>query len=251
MRTDAVDLDIHGTAIRVICEDRPVLVRIRSALSDHLIDEPAPAGFVVQIPTGTRRLHVLLDRSGFVLGRTRTIEECLAILGSHLAALIPPPPGTVRIRLRALLGEDSTVTLAGFPLFTDPPLIERRLEQTSTRIVDRLAADVSDNNTLEMAQAPWHDLAALPDVRGHTSTLTGPLPVKRVLIPGVAFAEPTKAQAVTFLADAIPSTASRLSRIESAERLAVTSVEVVSLVDAKARYLALRDSSTGHQTHRQ
>lgn len=105
MRTDALDLDIAGVRMRVVCEDPAGLAFLGAALADHLVDEPAPLGFSLRIPSGRTSFHVLVDRAGSVLARLGSTEDALAVLGSHLAAFIPPPPGTIRLRAQALLRE--------------------------------------------------------------------------------------------------------------------------------------------------
>jgi hypothetical protein len=44
-----------------------------------------------------------VDRTGFVLSEGRGLDPGIQALASHLTALLPPVPGTVRIRARAVV----------------------------------------------------------------------------------------------------------------------------------------------------
>lgn len=240
MRADAIDLNIAGTAVRVICQDLDAIPLLREALADHLIDEPAPLGFSLQMPARENGLQVVVDRSGLVLGRVRTTEESLAVLGSHLAAFLPPPPGTVRMILRALLGDDSTASLAAFPLFVDPPVVERRLERAAHRMIDRLVADLRVDGTLELSPTPWPALAGSDGVAGHAAAPPAPVDVTRLLIPQLADEKPSQAAVVASLACVTAPGAPQHDRLELAERLAAGPVVSVPIAKRGAQYEALR-----------
>ena len=239
MRADAIDLDIAGTRLRVVCEDPAALATLRSALADHLIDEPAPMGFAMCVPADASNFHVLLDRSGFVLARVRRSEEGLAVLGSHLEALFPPPAGTMRVRARAILLEESTAALAVFPLAFRQPLIEGRLVQSSLRVVDRLMVDIGPEITLQPAASPLPGLSGLPLPAGHSPVPVEPTPISVVLVPQLG-TEPTQAALVAFLAARTLSGASRSERLALAEGLFRERLVVVPLGDPAALYAALQ-----------
>ncbi len=240
VRADAVDLDIAGTLVRVVCEDPAGVAVLRTALADHLVDEPAPLGFSLRVPAGMTKFHLLVDRSGFILARVGTIQEGLAVLGSHLASLIPPPPGTVRIRARVFLRDDATAALAAFPLVVSQPVIERRLQHASLRIVDRLVVDLRLDTHLVMSAAPWPALRDLPIAPGHARAPAEPTPIDTVLIPRLSRDAPSQADLVAFLAAVTCSGASRADRLALAESLTAKRVAVVPVDDPSVMYAPLR-----------
>ena len=239
MGTETIDLQISDARIRVICENPASSALLRLALADHLIEERSEPGFVLKNPDRKGGLHILLDRSGFVLGRTRTSEECVAILGSHLAAMVPPPTNTTRIHMRALIGNDSLAVLAAFPLFASPPLVERRLERASHRVIDRLAVDIAPNGVLEMSPTPWPALADLHRVAGHASAPDEAFGIAAILVPHGASARPSLAAAVSFIASTVSTHATQHDRIALAEELAAAKVISVDANERSARYAAL------------
>lgn len=200
--TIALNLRFGDSRIRVACDARRGARLLRSALADHVDDDPedAPLGFVLTAPQGLRRSHSLVDRSGFVLSEGRGLDAGLHALASHLTAFLPPPPGTVRIRARALIAGERMVVCA-FPLLYFPAVTERDLARAGARLVDRLALDV-DVQTGEIANRgiPWPALGGLDAGRAHAGT-GGHAAVAAVLTPGgAASAPPTRASVVATLA---------------------------------------------------
>jgi len=238
VRTETLNLQLEGTRIGILSEVPEATALLRSSLADHLIDDPADIGFVLQEPSRPGGLYILIDRSGFVLGRTRLVDDCVAILGSHLAAFMPRPAGTLRVRMRALLRDDVVATLAGFPVFETPPVIERRLEQLGYNIVDRLAVDLYPDGTLAMSPTPWPVLARLHDVGGHSPAPDVRVPVTATLIPQLGSFEQSQATLVSFVAGTVDAD-SRDHTLDLAERLAQDAV-LVDLNDRSARYDVLR-----------
>lgn len=240
MRTNAVDLDLAGTALRVICDDPAGSAWLRSAMAEHVVDEPAPVGFALRVPAASGKFHVLMDRSGFVLARVRSTDEALAVLGRHLAALLPAPADTLRMRARAFIRADSTVVLAAFPLLVDQPVVERRLEQASVRLVDRLVVDMRRDAVLQMASAPWRAFDALPAVVGHADAPAVPLAIDDVLVPQLASESTSKADLVAFLAAISQPGPPVAERLDVAARIADARVVTVPVGDQSALYAALR-----------
>ena len=214
---------------------------VRSIFADYLTDSPAPLGFAIQAPSGKTSLHVVVDRSGFILGRARDITDSVAVLASHLAALMPPPNGTVRLRARAFLRDDNTAVLAGFPLFTDPPVVERRLKRESCRVIDRLAVDLGSDGFLGFSPAPWNAKEDPYPIVGHATAPTEPIAVARLLQPQVSSTALTEAAKVAFVASISSSAMTRADRLTTSEQL-VSRFEVVGLRvdDRSARYEMLR-----------
>lgn len=240
MGATTLNLDIFGSRIQVICEDPDGVDLLRSALSAHLVEEEAPLGFVVRPPRAGSRLHVLLDRSGFVLGRTRSTEEALNLLGSHLAVFVPPPSDTIRIRARALIGQDSSAKLAIFSLFTDPPLIERRLTRESHRIIDRLAIDITPEANLHMSPAPWPELADLPTPDAHVPMAERGAAITGILAPQVGKQAPSGALVVSQIASALAPASTHVESLDMAELIRATRVTPVRIDDRSAQYRGLR-----------
>ena len=218
MRTDAIDLEIFGTRLRVICEDQRGVGVLRSALAEHLIGEPAPLGFALRAPKGRDHLYVLLDRSGFVLGRSRSADECLAVLAGQLGVFVPAPIGTTRLRMRALVGENSEAVLAPFPILASPPMVERRLDRAKHRMIDRLAIDVTSDGRLQMSHSPWPALANLHLPPGHMRA-TNDHPITAVLAQTMSEAPPSRAGLSWLLAASATSDSTPDFVLTLAERL--------------------------------
>lgn len=240
MRVDAIDLDLSGTRMRVLCADPTVIELLRSVLGDYVVDEPAPVGFALRGRVDAAQFHLVVDRSGAVLARVASVEEGVAVLLGHLAAFLPPPDGTVRIRARAVLRDDGTAALAAFPLVHDKPLIERRLQQRSLQLVDRLVVDLDQSLRLHLSPMPWSGLGHLPVPAGHMSAPTGLIPVTSVVVPHDGPSDPTRSELVAFLAAMTLPPVSQLERLEVAERLAGERVVTAAPGDSDALHAALR-----------
>ena len=238
MRADAIDLDIAGPSLRVLCDDPVGIEMLRADFADHLIDQPSAVGFSLRVPSGGTTFHVLLDRSGSILARARSTEECLAVLRSHLAALLPPPPDTIRLRAHAILLDNATAALVAHPLFVHHPPIERRLQRASLRLVDRLVVDVRPDGSLLMAAAQWDNRRRLPQAGGHSAAPTEATRIETVVVPQIAHETPTRAEVVALLAASMCS-GSHGDRLALAERLAERNVVIVPVGDAMAVYAAL------------
>ena len=220
MRTDAIDLNLAGTNLRVLCDDPTGIAKLRHALADHLIAGPAPVGFAVRVPA--------------------SVDACLAVVGSHLAALLPPPPDTVRLRARTILFDDSTAALAVDPHFVSQPLVERHLQRASLRLVDRLVTDVRLDGTIVAAAPAWSGLDAMATVSGHASAPGGPIPIESLVIPQLGPAEPSPAQLVSLLTGIMCPGSNRAMRLSLAQRLAARHVVTVPAGDTGGLYSALR-----------
>jgi hypothetical protein len=165
----ALNLRFGDDTLRVACDSRRAVRRLRTALADHAIDEgdDAPLGFVLTAPAGFQRHHHLVDRYGFVLSRGRGLDAGLHAVGSHLTALLPPAAGTVRVRTRAFATVEGVV-LCLFPLLALAQVDERELVRAGCQLVDRLAVDV-DVATGEVVngELPWPEIGRLSPGAGH------------------------------------------------------------------------------------
>lgn len=217
VRADALDLAIGGHRLRVFLPDSDGRNLLVDALADVVVDEPAPPAFRVKPPTGKDGFHVLIDRSGFILARTRTSEGCLAVLGSLLANFQLPPEGCIRLPLRAVASEDGVV-LAAFPLFTTPPLVERRLERFGYAVIDDLAVNVSANLSVRSHVPSWRAIRALQVPNGHCEPVASRHPITSVLLPRIGSMAPTRAQSIALLAAGEPTL--RQQALDIAELLA-------------------------------
>ncbi len=238
--TEAVDLDITGARVRVLSDHPDVAQQLRTILAGHLTEEPADPGFMIQAPDNPGALHVLVDHSGFVLARTRTAADSIAVLLSHLGALLQPPDDTVRLRMRAVVGPDARAVLTGFPLFSSPPAIEGQLSRVSHRIVDRLVVDITPAGELEMTPAPWldNDNDNDGDIRGHLRPDGRRIEIRSIIVPKAGPDVPSRAQVVAFLARALAGT-SRDVAMSVAERLADKDPAAVDVEDRNGVYEAL------------
>jgi hypothetical protein len=172
--TVALNLRFGEQTVRVACDSRRAARKLRDALADHLVDGDgdgdAPLAFVLTAPQGLKRAHRLVDRSGFALSEGRGLDAGLHALASHLTALLPPTPDTVRIRARGIVAGDRTI-LCLSPLLYLPLIDERDLAERGFQLIDRLAVDV-DTQTGRIANPdiPWAALAALGAGPGHIGT---------------------------------------------------------------------------------
>ncbi len=238
MRADAIDLSVSAAHLRILNEAPEGTGFLRDVLTGHLTPEPAPIWFKVQAPRSGQRLHALLDRSGLVLARTRSLDDCLAILLRHLGALVEPPPDTVRLRMRAFVDEEQThVVLAAPPLFQLPPMVERQVQRHGYRIVDRLAVDLTVDGRLALSASPW-SIGDGTDVAGHLGALSERLPVRRLLVPAANDQTFTTAALVHAVAATSCGPSDHRSRLRLARRLADQCTGVPPS-ERSARYSAL------------
>jgi hypothetical protein len=237
VRTDAVDLELGDHRVRVVCDDADGIEVLRSALVDHVIDQPAPVGFAVRAPSTINGFHVVLDQAGLVLGRLRSSDDALAVLAGHLAGLLPPPAGTVRVRGRVFAADDATASLVCFPLFLTPPAVERRLDRDSICLIDRLAIDVTPDATFRVGPIPWPELAGASPA-GHRAQLDEPLTVGRVVVAHSGPHELTWPEMVAAVA-ATTVGVSREACFDVAEALAATRFVRVDTNDTAAQYAAI------------
>lgn len=242
MRAETLNLDLDGSRVGIIIEGASDLGMLREALAEHLVDSSAPIGFRISAPNRPRHYYVLMDRSGFVLGRSRSIDECIGMLASHLAAFLEPPADTVRLRMRALITAESRAVLAGFPLFTTPPVTERRLERTPYRLIDRIAVDADREGNLGLAPLPWPTLAGLPIPGGHANFGSSPAQIDAVLVPTGHNEETSRAAAVVFLAEAGSPHLSIEERVDFADVLTERRQLIpVTVQDRSTRYRVLNE----------
>ena len=170
--TSTLHLQLSGYTVRVACDARRAVRTLRDALAEYVVDgaEGDPLGFVLTAPQGLQRRHRLIDRAGVVLSRSRGLDTGLHALASHLTAFLPPSPGTVRFRARAVVAGDQTV-LCLFPLLSYPDVDERDLARAGVDMVDRLAVDVDvRTGQLVTPDVPWPALAACRRGAGHIGT---------------------------------------------------------------------------------
>jgi len=201
--TETIVLRLGRHTVRVACDSRRAARTLRAALADHVVDgdEDTPLAFVLTAPQGLTRTHLLVDRAGFVLSAARGIDAGLHALASHLTALLPPAPGTVRIRARAVTTGDRTVVCL-FPLLHSPVIPERDLARSGLRLVDRLALDVDvATGAVTNPRIPWPALRDLDPGRAHvgpggTSVVTAVLDAG----PPIDAPPPTRAVVVAQLA---------------------------------------------------
>ncbi|HEV2309008.1 MAG TPA: PqqD family protein, partial [Acidimicrobiia bacterium] len=115
--TVTLSLRLGEKTVRIACDSRRGARKLRGALADHIVDgdEDAALAFVLTAPQALKRTHLLVDRSGFVLSEGRGLDAGLHALACHLTALLPPAPGTVRIRTRGIVSGDRTIVCL-FPL---------------------------------------------------------------------------------------------------------------------------------------
>lgn len=226
----------------MICESPDATAFLARALHHHRRETEAPLGFVLRRPTRGQNLHVLTDRTGYVLGRTRDEHQAVAILAGHLAAFLPPESGLFRLRTRALLGAHDTITLGFWPILATPPIVERRLERSGFRLVDRLVVDIDPATALvSVSELPWPLLADVSPGTGHVSPSGRSLPITAMLVPGLAGApQPTLAQLVHLVASKLVNPHDLSIALDAADRIASRAeAHMVMPGNPKAVYTAL------------
>jgi hypothetical protein len=170
--TVTLNLRVGEQTMRVACDSRRGARKLRDALADLELEttEDAPLAFVFTAPQGLRRNHRLEDRSGFVLSEGRGLDPGLHALASHLTALLPPAPGTVRIQARGIAAGDRTIVCLS-PLLYFPTIEESELVRAGLRLIDRLALDIEvASGRISNPEVPWPVLAGLVSGPGHLGT---------------------------------------------------------------------------------
>ncbi len=218
VRADALDLEIDGNRLRIVVSDQECRTLLADAFAAHIVDEPAPPALLMRPPDGPGKFHVVVDRSGFVLARTNTARECVAVLGRILAGLLPTPHGAVRLPMRAV-ASDAGVVIAAFPLFRTSALVERRLQRCGYQIVDGLVTDIDEQLFVVSQEPRWTTTDVPRQVPGHCDRLPT-RGITAVLLPQIGSSTPSRAQSIAFLAGGNPQhreqsldTAARLSEL--------------------------------------
>jgi hypothetical protein len=238
--TETLHLCFGEKRIRITCDSRRGARRLRAALTEHLgadEAEDAPLGFVLTAPQGLQRHHRLEDRSGFVLSEARGLDAGLRALASHLTALLPPAPGTVRFRARAVgVGGRTIVCLP--PLLYFPALPESELKARGIQLVDRLALDVDvRSGEITVPEIPWPALASLRSDSAHLGTGADGTPSALVVLGDEGSPTPSRATAVAQVASTgLSGTPAELldaatSFVETAE-IRPTAAESAAFLDA-------------------
>ena len=165
----SLNLRFGDQTVGVACDSRRGVRKLRAALPDHVeeSDGDVPVGFVLGAPVGLDRSHQLMDRSGLVHSKGRGLDAGLHALASHLTALLPLEPGTVRVRAGAVAAGDRTVVCL-FPLLLVPRIEEAELAGAGYDRIDRLALDIDvATGRIVNPPIPWPGLTALGPAAGH------------------------------------------------------------------------------------
>ena len=225
-----INLRIGEQNIGVACQDPTGEAAIRATFVDLLTNDEAEIGFLLSCPEDRDGLHVLSDRTGYVVARLRTMEQALMTLGQHLSVFLAPPLDSFRLQLRALVSTTDEVTLFPWPLLYTPPLIERRLQKTGHRVIDRLVADVDGAGaSLVASRLATPDLEIGEPAVGHRGPPDSPLPITSVMqctAPGMG--APSEAQLVQSLSPINDGSHSVASCFELAQNLR-ESLEIVGV----------------------
>lgn len=234
-----MDLDIFGAGVRVLCDEAGAAETLRTRLADHVSAAPAAPSFVIQSPERGRRLHMLLDRSGFVLARSTDVAGCVESLLAHLGAFVPVPDDVFRIHsTRALVGENGDAVLMMFPLGSSPPLVERRLLRAGFAVVDRLVVDLHGDASLALVAPPW-GVGGDKVIDGHLSMVRDDHHIGTVMVPTAGGSFST-AQVVATLASSMGADSHGVdARITLADALVRANPVAVHLDERSALYRAL------------
>lgn len=247
-----MDLQFDQSAFRVTVSDSSAMKAVRERFADHVVElepqllESVPLAFEVRAPSGPGRLWMVVDRSGFVLGRLRTMDEAIAVLTSHLGVFERPGSGAARLRMRAVLRSDNTAALVGFPLMVDPAPVERRLARVGAAIVDRVAVDVvltEDGPALAGGSTAFQGVDELAS--GHGGALFEPVPISSIIVPDAQPGRRTQAEMAAYIAHTVASTTSGQDLRVVCLKLAQLRVVSASSRNAEEIYAALGDAAPG------
>jgi len=172
----SINLRIGKSGVRVACASRRLAKALMAALSDQIVEDEQPLGFLVQKPHGRTRVYRLADRAGVVLASSRSPRAVLGSLGGHLSALLPAAAGAVRLRVGVLACRSGYVVCAP-PLAFVPPPSRDALSDRGFGLVDRLSLDLRGDGSATVVEVPWPQLAALPLPNGHVASA----PAQRLL----------------------------------------------------------------------
>ncbi|MGH9085222.1 MAG: hypothetical protein ACRDYW_07185 [Acidimicrobiales bacterium] len=190
-----VFLEIAGYPMRVASTSRRLARKLARAVADCLTEGPAPLGFVVRSPRRHPRRFVILDRGGFVLGTVEGSGQALAVMLSYLSGFLPPVGTRVRVRARAVVGEDGAA-LCLWPLVFVPPLDESWLSHADLALLDRLAVDIDPaTGRMVNGEVPWTSRPVAPPP-GHVAAASTPIRVSRVIVAGPSRTAPPSAAEV-------------------------------------------------------
>ena len=200
-----------------------------------LTDTEAPLGFVLSSPEGRNRIFVLTDRCGFIMGRSRRLDEILVVLAGLLSSFLDQPQGSQRFRMRILAREGSAYLCVPPVLFSEPP-IERLLHKRGVTVVDRMVIDLAvDSPRITDQAVPWQLAGAgVPGVGHMTPGSCDLLEIKRVLMssePGAIGL--SRATTVAAIADSAVG-GSRQHSLSLACQIESLGVEMVPLFGAMA-----------------
>lgn len=176
----SLNLEIGGHRLQVSCSRRVAHI-LRAELSEHLVSDTAPLGFLVRPTSLRQRHHVLVDRCGFVLGTTRHVDEVAAMVCDHASALLPLAEGRARFRIRALATQES-VSLCAFPMLFIPAFDENHVAGTGHDLVDRLAVDI-DVSSGEVIFDRRNWMASQEAAPGHCRPNGRRFAVDQIIIP--------------------------------------------------------------------
>ena len=182
---------------------------------------------------------MVLDRSGLVMGRTRSADQCAGILTRLLDSFSPARTESVRFRFRVLLDRNDEAVVAAFPLFIEPALVERRLQRVGFRMVDRLHADIgfaADGSVVALPSSSQFS-TLFPDCMGHTGTRRSPARIKAILWVGERSI--TRAGSVLQAASAASESGERAAVLRYAEALAGVPAANLALNSSSDPYTAL------------
>lgn len=205
---------------------------------DHLTDETGELAFSMSPPAGAQCLWVVTDRSGFVLGRMRSLAGAISVIESHVTAFLPVPTGCVRLAMRTIVSDDGRVALVEWPLFWAPPVIERRLVAIGWRVVDRLVTDIEVANC--EVQPPEQQLNdAVTAGVGHCHAEGAYGRIVAVLGMGVASETPSQARLIHRWASASRG-ASASQGLDLAEGLSQIAMPLMTNDDSASIYGILK-----------
>lgn len=179
-------------AVRVSLDSRRAAKKLRIALAPHLVEEDeAELALVLTAPAGFQRNHVLTDCGGITLSEGRGLDAGLRALAEHLAVLVRPPVGVVRVGARALVSESKAV-LCAEPLLHFPSPDREALAALGFRLIDRLAVDIdSATGQMVVSPNPWPDLR--PRVGDDIPTR---VPISTILSAGDVALPPSRATVI-------------------------------------------------------
>lgn len=188
--------------MRIATTSSSVVRRLKRRGAELTPPGEAPLGFVLDRVGGMSRRFRLLERGGNAVATSWTSGPVCRTMVTMLDGLGPVPPGMVRIRARAILGESSVVLLL-HPLPYLPRIDSSDVAEGGFRMVDHLVVDVNEEGYVSVPGSVDQTRRRGGHPRGHVAGWSGTMPIGRVVVSPVAEVDSTPVRVMRLALDAV------------------------------------------------